>query len=196
MRLRLLALAVLAGTAIGAAACGGSSAPPAAPGSPERPLAGTTRSVGGVPASGHSNEAAASSSRKGSEPGYDALLKSQSKHPLSRFTPCNLVTRKQAAAILGAPMLDPVEAAQGPTCVYRSKNGRSFVTLAVQSLDFGRIRPHLRLSKRVTVGGRTAYCGTYGQPMLYVPLSGGRVLSVTGRCAIARQFAGRAVRQL
>jgi hypothetical protein len=194
MRPRLLALAALAATAIGTAACGGGSAPPPAPGSPERPLVGTTRSVGGVSATGRSNEAATSGTK--SEPGYDALLKSQSTHPLSRFTPCNLVTQKQAAAIVGAPMQDPVEAAQGPTCIYRSRNGRSFVTLAVQALDFDKLKPHLRVPHRVTVGGRTAYCGTYGQPMLYVPLSGGRVLSVAGRCAIAKQFAGRAVRQL
>jgi hypothetical protein len=195
--MRPLALAALAAATIGVTACGGGGSPPPAPGSPEKPLVATQPTPGGGTAGGRTNEAAAAKTKtKATTPGYDALLNAQSSHPRSRFTPCNLVTRRQAQAILGAPLLDPVEAAQGPTCIYRSKNGRSFVTLAVQALDFAKVKPRLRVPRRVTVGDRTAYCGTYGQPMLYVPLSGGRVLSVAGRCAIARRFASRAVRQL
>jgi hypothetical protein len=193
--MRLLALVALAAAAIAVTACGGDTKPPAAPGSAEKPLVGKQPTPGGGTAGGRLNEAAASGT-KAKGPGYDALLDSQSSHPRSRFTPCNLVTEKQAQAILGAPLLDPVEAAQGPTCIYRSKDGRSFVTLAVQSLDFAKLKPRLRVARRVTVGARTAYCGTYGQPMLYVPLSSGRVLSVAGRCEVARRFASRAVRQL
>jgi hypothetical protein len=193
--MRLLALAALVAAAIGVTACGG-SAKPAAPGSPQNPLVGKQPTPGGGTGAGRSNEAAASGSSTSAGPGYDKLLDSQSSHPARRFSPCNLVTPKQAQAILGAPLQDPIEAAQGPTCIYRSKDGRSFVTLAVQSMDFAKVRPRLRLPRRVTVGARTAYCGTYGQPMLYVPLSGGRVLSVAGRCGIAAEFARRAVRQL
>jgi Protein of unknown function (DUF3558) len=192
--MRLLALVALATAAIAVTACGGDAKPPAAPGSPQRPLVGKQPTPGGGTAGGRRNEAAAPAKAKA--PGYDALLDAQSSHPRSRFTPCNLVTEKQAQAILGAPLQDPVEAAQGPTCIYRSKDGRSFVTLAVQSLDFAKLKPRLRVPRRVTVGARTAYCGTYGQPMLYVPLSSGRVLSVAGRCEVARRFATRAVRQL
>jgi hypothetical protein len=111
-------------------------------------------------------------------------------------TPCDLVTAAQARAILGAPMREPVEAAQGPTCIYRTRDGRAFVTVAVQTLEFAKLRPHLRLARRVAVSGRTAWCGTYGQPMLYVPLSRGRLLSIAARCAVARRFAIRAVPQL
>jgi hypothetical protein len=193
--MRLLALGALATAGIGVAACGGGGSTPPAPGSPQKPLVAEQPTPGGGTAGGRSNEAAASGA-KTAGPGYEALLESQSSHPRRRFTPCNLVTQKQAQAILGTPLQDPIEAAQGPTCIYRSKNGRSFVTVAVQSLDFARLKPRLRLPRRVAVGDRTAYCGTYGQPMLYVPLSGGRVLSVAGRCAIAKQFARRAVRQL
>jgi hypothetical protein len=193
--MRLLALAALVAAAIGVTACGG-GAKPAAPGSPQNPLVGKQPTPGGGTGAGRWNEAAASGSSTSSGPGYDKLLDSQSSHPAGRFSPCNLVTPKQAQAILGAPLQDPIEAAQGPTCIYRSKDGRSFVTLAVQSMDFAKVKPRLRLPRRVTVGERTAYCGTYGQPMLYVPLSGGRVLSVAGRCGIAAQFARRAVRQL
>jgi hypothetical protein len=66
----------------------------------------------------------------------------------------------------------------------------------VQTVDFDKLKPRLRPRQRIAVTGRTAYCGTYGQPMLYVPLSGGRVLSVAAHCAIAKQFAIAAVRQL
>ena len=193
--MRLLAVLALATAGLGLSACGGSSPPPA-PGSPQRPLVATQPTgTGTATAGGRSNEAAAAAGTT-AKPGYESLLDAQSRHPRSRFTPCNLVTQSQAQAILGARLQEPVEAAQGPTCIYRSRDGRSFVTLAVQTLDFAKLRPHLKLSRRLRVGARTAYCGTYGQPMLYVPLARGRVLSVAGRCAVATQFARRAVRQL
>ena len=192
--MRPLALVALVTAGIGVSACGGGS-PPAAPGSPEKPLVAKQPTGIGGAGGGRSNEATASGA-KAAKPGYESLLDSQSSHPRSRFTPCNLVTQHQAQAILGAPLREPIEAAQGPTCIYRSKDGRSFVTLAVQTLDFARLKPRLKLHRRLTVGDRTAYCGTYGQPMLYVPLSRGRVLSVAARCAIAKAFARRAVRQL
>ena len=196
MRNRALVLAALASAALAVAGCG-DSAPPAAPGSPERPLAAERNPPGGAPGAAGANRATEPSPRATpAKPGYQALVKEQARRPRSRFTPCNLVTARQAQAIVGAAMREPVEAAQGPTCIYRSRNGRSFVTLAVQSLRFDAIRPRLRLRRRVTVAGRTAYCGTYGQPMLYLPLPGGRVLSVAAQCPIARRFAARAMRQL
>ena len=190
--MRPLALAALAAAAVGVGACGASSPPPA-PGSPETPLVARQPTGTGTAAGGASE---ADSAGRTVKPGYESLLDAQSRHPRRRFTPCNLVTQSQAQAILGAPLQEPIEAPQGPTCIYRSKDERRFVTLAVQTLDFTRLRPHLKLARRITVGNRTAYCGTYGQPMLYVPLSRGRVLSVAGRCAVARAFARRAVRQL
>ena len=196
---RLIALLALAIAAIAMTACGGSSKPAPAPGSPEKPLvAEQTRLGGGASTSGRSNEAAASpSAASEATPGYQSLVRKQSRHPRSRFTPCNLVTAAQARAIVGAPMLDPIEAPQGPTCIYRARNGKSFVTVAVQSIDFKKkVKPHLKLRQRVAVSSHTAYCGTYGQPMLYLPLSGGRVLAVGAHCAVAKQFAIRAVRQL
>jgi hypothetical protein len=194
---RLIVLAALALVAIALTACGGSSKPAAAPGSPERPLQAQLSEPGSGATGGRSNEGAASSSASAEAPGYQALVKKQSSHPRSRFTPCNLVTPAQARAILGSPVLDPIEAPQGPTCIYRSRNGKSFVTVALQSIDFKKkVKPHLKLRQRVAVSSRTAYCGTYGQPMLYLPLSGGRVLAVGAHCAVAKQFAIKAVRQL
>ena len=174
--LALLAAALLT-------ACGGED-PPAA-GSPERPLAAKT--TPGEPGAAPAGSGA-------QKPGYDALVERQSSKPRSRFTPCNLVTRAQARAILGAPVLAPVEAGQGPTCIYRTREG-GFVSVAVQRTPFERIEPRLRQRRRVDVAGRAAYCGTYGQPMLYVPLARGRVLSIAGRCDVARGFAAKAVRQ-
>lgn len=198
-RIRCLALAALACSAVVTAACGGDSTP-APPGSATNPLVSQQahQIPGSAPATaaGRSNEAAAAPSAAGAKPTYDQLLRDQSRHPQTRFTPCNLVTRDQAGAIVGSAMREPVEAAQGPTCVYRSSDGRSFVTVAVQTLDFDKVRPHLKLPRRVAVSARTAWCGTYGQPVLYLPLSGGRVLTVGAQCAVAKRFAATAVRQL
>jgi hypothetical protein len=191
--IRLLSLVALTGVAAVLTACGGGSKPAAAPGSPENPLVAQETRLGGAASGSRSNEAGGSGAQV--KPGYETLVKKQSKHPRSSFTPCNLVTASQARAIVGAPMLDPVEAAQGPTCIYRSRDGKSFVTVAVQSLDFKKLKRHIRLRQRIDVSSRTAYCGNYGQPMLYVPLSRGRVLSIGAHCAIAKRFAVKALRQ-
>jgi hypothetical protein len=194
-RVRPLCLAALLTVGAALTACGGNDSPPAAPGSPQKPLvAEQTRLGGAAAADGRSNEGAASA--QAAKPGYDTLVKKQSRHPRTRFTPCNLVTAAQATAIVGAPILEPIEAPQGPTCIYRTRNGKSFVSIAVQANDFTKLKPHLKLRQRIDVSNRTAYCGTYGQPMLYVPLSGGRVLSVAAHCSIAKKFAIRAMRQL
>lgn len=207
--MRWLSLIPLAAVvAVLATGCGGGQERAAAPpGSPDNPLQGQTQGAapgavsrtGSSNAAGRSNEAAAApEAEQGAEakPGYQALVDKQSKHPRSRFTPCNLVTRSQAGAILGESIRPPLEAPQGPTCIYRSASGRSFITLAVQSVAFRTLQRQIRRPHTVAIGGRRAVCGTYGKPMLYVPLSGGRVLSVAAQCDTAKQFAARAVRRL
>jgi hypothetical protein len=191
--MRLVCLLALAAAGLTLAACGGSKPAPA-PGSPEKPLVAEQTRLGATGSGARNNEAAGSASQ--AKPGYESLVKKQSSHPRSRFTPCNLVTASQARAILGAAIEDPVEAPQGPTCIYRSRNGKSFVSVAVQQGNFDKLKGQLRLRHRVNVSSRTAYCGTYGQPMLYLRLSGGRVLSVAAQCEVAKQFATKAVRQL
>jgi hypothetical protein len=191
---RLLSLVALTGVAAVLTACGGGSKPAAAPGSPEKPLVAQQTRLGGAASDTRVNEAGGAGSQ--TQPGYQKLVQSQSRHPRSRFTPCNLVSVAQARAIVGAPMQQPLEASQGPTCIYRTKDGKSFVTIAVQSLDFKKLKPRIHLRQRVAVSDRAAYCGIYGQPMLYVPLSGGRVLSVGAHCSVARRFAVKAVQQL
>jgi hypothetical protein len=193
-RIRPLCLGALVAATAALTACGAGHSTPPAPGSPQKPLVAQQTRLGGAAAERRSNEGTTAPAQ--AKPGYDALVKKQSRHPRSRFTPCNLVTAAQATAIVGAPVQKPIEAPQGPTCIYRTRNGKSFVSVAVQASDLKKLKPHLRLRQRVDVAHRSAYCGTYGQPMLYVPLSGGRVLSVTAPCSIAKQFAIRAVRQL
>jgi hypothetical protein len=131
------------------------------------------------------------------KPNYQSLVAKQTSKPASRFTPCNLVTPAQATAILGSAIRPPIEAPQGPTCIYRTETGKAFITLAVQTTSFKLLRKQIRQPKKVTVGGRTGYCGVYGQPMLYVPLADGRrVLSVSAPCGAATQFATRALATL
>jgi hypothetical protein len=110
--------------------------------------------------------------------------------------PCSLVTKSQAQTILGTPIVEPLQAPQGPTCIYRSRSGGRFVTLAVQTASFARLEKQLRSARSVRVAGSTGSCGRYGRPMLYVPLARGRVLSVAAPCDVAARFAARAVARL
>jgi hypothetical protein len=179
MRPRML-LGCLGATAL-LAGCGGGEKQ-AAPGSPQNPLVGKTQ--------------AASEKRKAAEPGYKTLLKRQDGRPQSRFTPCGLVTRAQASAIVGEPVQLPFEAPQGPTCVYRTVKGKGLVTLAVQKAEFAKAKTNLQQAAKVDLGNRTGVCGQYGQPTLYAPLSHGRMLTVAAPCGVAKRFAARAVRAL
>ena len=144
-------------------------------------------------AKGPANEADAGGS---GAPSFKTLLERQSSKPRSRFTPCSLVTRAQAGAILGTPVLVPREAPQGPTCIYRSRKGDDFITLAVQPGSFSALKRQLSRPQSIEVGGRSAFCGAHGQPMLYVQLSRERVLSVGAPCPVAKRFATRAMARL
>jgi hypothetical protein len=188
--LSLIALVLL--TAL-LAACGGESKPKPPPGSPENPLVAQAPKDSAT--AGRLNEAAPTA-KADAQPGYQKLVERQGSKPRSRFTPCNLVTKAQAGAIVGSPLQDPLEAPQGPTCIYRSRDGKRFVTLAVQSVAFSKLKRQMHKPQQVAVSNKTAFCGVLGQPILYVPLSGSRVLSVTAPCQVARKFAARAVQRL
>jgi hypothetical protein len=199
--LGLIALVLMAALL---AACGGQSESKPPPGSPDNPL--VAQAPQDSVTSGRLNEAApAAKGTSGAEgakpkaaaqPGYQKLVERQGSKPHSRFTPCNLVTKAQAGAIVGAPLQDPLEAPQGPTCIYRSQDGKRFVTLAVQAVPFSKLKRQMHKRLQVDVSNKTAFCGMLGQPILYVPLSGSRVLSVAAPCQVARKFAARAVQRL
>lgn len=185
-------------------ACGGQSTPKPPPGSPQNPLVAQTPQDSAT--AGRLNEAAPAAKggagaegtkpKADAQPGYQKLVERQGSKPRSRFTPCNLVTKAQAGAIVGAPLQDPLEAPQGPTCIYRSQDGKRFVTLAVQSVAFSKLKRQMHKRQQVAVSDKTAFCGMLGQPILYMPLSGRRVLSVAAPCQVARKFAARAVLRL
>jgi hypothetical protein len=186
--MRRVPLALMLVLAVPLAACG--DEPTAPKGSSENPL------VAQQPPAKTINEGQRNSSRKHTataRPGYSELLKRQSPRPRDRFTPCSLVSRGQARAIVGAPVLEPIEAPQGPTCIYRTRAGDHFVTLAVQPLGLARASRQIKDRHRVEIAGQTAYCGRQGAPVLYAELSPGRVLSVAAPCAIAKRFAARAI---
>jgi Protein of unknown function (DUF3558) len=182
-----LALALSAATL---AACGGDDErESAAPGTPANPLA----AVADPTEAGATTEPSAET--RGA-PGYQELVSAQTSAPQERFTPCNLVTAHDARAILGTPVDAPFEAPQGPTCIYRTQDGRSLVTVAIQRASFRQIKPAIRGRRTLAVAGRDAFCGIHGQAMLYVPLGGGRVLSIAAQCGVARDFAHEALRHL
>jgi hypothetical protein len=205
-RVTLTLAAGLCALALGA--CGGDAKPQAAPGSEANPLTATRPGEVSAPAaSGSSAHAQGQGSKvpagepstgaaKDQAPGYQALVDRQTAKPRHRFTPCNLVTGKEAQGIVGKAMQTPIEAPQGPTCIYRSQDGNRFITVALQNVEFGKIKRQIQRPSRVTVSSRTAYCGSYGQPMLYVPLAKGQVLSIAGPCAVAKKFAVKALPQL
>jgi hypothetical protein len=171
---------------------GAESAPEAAPAaagqepSSRGQKSGATSSAGGKAA----QQAAAG------EPGFEKLVEDQTAEPRERFSPCNLVSRARAQAVIGKPIDEPIEAPQGPTCIYSAEGAKTFITVAVQSLQIERIKKHIRNRREVEVANRAAYCGIYGQEVLYLPLERGRILSVTGPCDVATKLATAALPRL
>jgi hypothetical protein len=165
-------------------ACGGE--PSAAPlGSPENPA---------VPRP--SSERNATREAGSQSPGYRDLVARQSSKPATRVTPCALVSRVQAQSIVGVKLLEPLEAPQGPTCIYRTTSGKNVLTVAVQPADIKHLKRQMRDRHRVNISDKLGYCGTFGRPTLYMELSRDRVLSVSAPCAMARQFAAKALPHL
>lgn len=199
VRVSCLIVIVIAGIAV--AACGGESRPAPA-GSASNPLVAAPSE----PVAGRSNESqprhhGSAGTSKGAgtadaQPGYQKLLEHQTARPQSRFSPCNLVTPNRARAILGEPVAAPVEAPQGPTCIYRSRSGDDFTTIAVQAVPFSQLRRQIPKPQRLHVAGRTGYCSGRGQSIVYVPLPERRVLSVGAPCGVAKQFALTALQRL
>ncbi len=116
----------------------------------------------------------------------------------STVDPCTLVSRPEAQAILHASVGRMVDAPQGPTCIYEPSGGASYVTLAVQASGFSKVVPQSQLHHRrsFVVGGRKAYCGTAGGPMLVIPLSAGEFLTVAAPCQVASRFATKALTRI
>jgi hypothetical protein len=114
------------------------------------------------------------------------------------LNPCSLVTRGEAQRILRHAVGPLVEGPQGPTCIYKLAGTKRTVTLAVEPANVSKVKPQaqLRNRRKVTVRAHTGYCGTLGGPLMVVPLSGGRVLSITAPCSQASSFAAIALGRL
>jgi hypothetical protein len=112
------------------------------------------------------------------------------------LNPCKLVSKAEAQAIVGGPIATPQEAPLGPTCIYAQHGGKSQITVAVESVEFSKIRPEIHDTIRAVVAGRTAYCGDYGRPTTFVPLTHGQVLNVSAPCAIGMRFVKKALPRL
>jgi hypothetical protein len=193
MRVRSLCLVVLLVAAAALSACGGSDAPKAAQGMPQNPLHATPDVANS--GAGRANEAGTPAAD--AAPGYSKLLANQSRKPKKRFSPCNLVSKRKAGAILGYAVVDVTEAPQGPTCLYKGKDASAgLVALAVQVQPVAPLKHAMRRARAIDLNGTKGYCGVSGQPMLYAKLSQGRVLTVAAPCAVAQRFASTALAKL
>jgi hypothetical protein len=199
----LLAIVALVGAAAVLAGCGGSSAPKVTAGqnAQQTPLQ-SNADVGGAKgqASGSRGARAGSyhvevgrAAQKGRE------TPSTSKDDLNKasgsaFNPCQLVTLPEAQAITSGGVTARTEAPLGPTCIYKS--AKSEITVAIESLKLSQVSRKLGNPQSLNVGSHRAYCGRLGTQMLYLPLASGKLLHVTAPCAIAQQFAARALTRI
>lgn len=135
---------------------------------------------------------------KARQPGGRAATGSHKQRALSPSAarPCSLVSKTHAQTIIGSAIIEPLEAPQGPTCIYQTKSGKPYITLAVEKTSYARLRDQISKRRKIAVADHRGVCGTFGRPVLYMPLGNGRVLSVTGPCDLATRFAARAIAHL
>jgi hypothetical protein len=107
--------------------------------------------------------------------------------------PCALVSRQQAAGILGKGTT-AAERPQGPTCVY-SNAGRT-VTLVVEDNSVAALRKGARKATKVQLGSKTGWCIQYQATAVVVGVSGGRVLRADGPCQAGVRFVTIALRRV
>jgi hypothetical protein len=110
--------------------------------------------------------------------------------------PCALVTRSEARAIVGAPIVGQSEAPLGPTCIFRVHGQRPIITLTVERSTLAATARRLKSPQHTAIRGHIAVCGMLGQPMLFVPIGGGRILNVTAPCTMATALAATALTRL
>lgn len=115
----------------------------------------------------------------------------------SQLDPCTLVTVSEAESITGGTIANPVEAPQGPTCIYKLSGSKSWITLSVESrTDIAKLTGLMKNAQKFSVGTDSGTCGQLDTDNLFLSLTGGRVLHVTAPCAIAEKIATTAVGRL
>jgi hypothetical protein len=186
---RLGTLAALAGVALTLAACGADDPRATGAGAQSAQAAKVRTQVGQLKGTkvGHAGSRRARFNEGSTAPTGVA--------PTGAGRPCSLVTRAEAQAIMRQRVLKPIEATQGPTCVYRYGAKKRILTLAVEPLDVKQIQRQARDSDTVKVAGKTGVCVRSGS-VLYVPLAGNRSLTVSAPCLVAQNFAAIALKRL
>ena len=93
---------------------------------------------------------------------------------------------------------EPVDAPQGPTCIYEQLHAKRQITIAVESTPFSKVKPQAQLQDRISleIAGHAAYCGTSGEQTLIVPLPDDRFLAVAAPCPIAASLATTALSRI
>ncbi|HVW45543.1 MAG TPA: hypothetical protein VHA76_00700 [Solirubrobacterales bacterium] len=107
--------------------------------------------------------------------------------------PCSLVTRVEAAQILGGKV-NVVERPLGPTCVFTG-SGR-MVTLVLEEVPIKTLLQGAKSSRPVTAAGHRGYCLRYEAPSVVFAAGKGRVLQVTAACQAGVRFAAVALPRL
>jgi hypothetical protein len=112
-----------------------------------------------------------------------------------KLDPCTLVSRAEVQTVLHQRVGTPIDAPQGPTCIYKGQHTKGQITIAVNSNPFSKVKPQAQLRGRssLKVAGHTAYCGTAGAQTMIVPLAEGRSLTVVAPCPIAAALAAKAL---
>jgi hypothetical protein len=215
LRNQVLSLAMLVFVVAALAACGGGG------GSSSAGNSATTNGSDGSTASTGSSSSTGSTTTSSSSDGESVETAVQAEDPVSEgaaavsieprdiptgadndeiqptgakpVEPCRLVTRQEAAAILGKGT-KAVERPQGPTCVYTNA-GRT-VTLAVETNSVKQLRKEARKSTKVDLGGKTGYCVKYQTTAVITGISEGRVLRADGPCQAGVRFVTKALRRI
>jgi hypothetical protein len=110
--------------------------------------------------------------------------------------PCSLLSTSDVESVVGGHIVERTEAPLGPTCVYRLAGSHPDVTLAIEDLKYPQVTSPMKQRTAVDVSGHHAYCGKLGTQMLFLPLSGGKVLNVTAPCGVAQRLATLALPRL
>ncbi len=208
---KALGIVVLAGAALALSSCGGSStashstatsaatATPVASAPSEAPASTSSSRAHRVAGVGGSSRGAGGATKIIAVSSGNAVKVKSPPDPESPIAvpkgpnPCSLISRTDAQTIISTPISSITEAPLGPTCIFNLQGSKQSITLAVEQLN---VAGQVRLMRNVqhsTVGGHQAYCGTLGRPMLYIALSGSKVLNVTASCTVAEALAAKAL---
>ena len=120
---------------------------------------------------------------------------SETGEAAAQADPCSLVSRGEAAAILGGAVQTTL-GRQGPTCIYAPEGSGPQMTLVVERTNLAGLRRNASEAKRMQVGGSSGWCLRYGSTGVVASLPDGNVLHVTGPCALASRFAAQALERI